>query len=239
MAKSKSDQSNCENDNNSCLLDFAALQKELIKEKEPLPDECISSFDFCRALSVPLSESELAVLGYCAGFFFSKLLHFHTVKKVVTKCQVCSVNGDKITSTSVMQHKSDLFLFLKRYNTASATLYKCTPQFTLFVQVIIQVANFFVEHLLDSPRIVNMIRCTIREHLDTSHFPEFCSDAKLDRFVSYVARTMVVYRTKWLNNDLKSLSKKSKSKKGGKKSKKGGKSTKSKSDKKLEKLMHK
>ena len=198
-----------------------------MEQREPLPDECISHYDMVRALNIPLSESEHSILEYLAGFFFRKLLQFHSVKKVAKSCSTCGVHGHKITSTSVLEQKSDLFLFIKRYNTDTATLYKCSSHFVHLIQVIIQVANFFVEHLLDQPRIVNMIRLSIREHL--ANFPQFCTDAKFDRLVSYVARTIVVYRAKWLNNDLRAL----------KKAKKGrGRKSKSKSDKKLEKLMH-
>ena len=180
------------------------------------------------ALSKPLSEAEVSILSYCAGYFFRRLLAFHTVKKVVVPCQVCSIHGEKFTNSSVVQTQSDLFLFFKRYNTDSATLFKCSEHFIDFVQTVIQVTHYCADFILDEDRIVNIIRCSVKKHL--SNFPQFCSTDKFDRFVSLVARTMLVYRIKWLNSSLKS---KKKFKRG-----KGKKKKKTKSDRKLEKLTH-
>ena len=176
------------------------------------------------ALSKPLSESEVAILSYCSGYFFRKLLEFHTVKKVLQPCEVCSCHGEKFSQprqSSILLTQSDLFLYFKRYNTDSATLFKCSEHFMHFIQTIIQVTHYCADLILDEDRIVNIICLSVNKHLH--NLPQFCSSNKSDRFVSLVARTMLVYRIKWLNNELKSKKKykrgKGKIKKPAKKSK--------------------
>ena len=189
-------------------------------------DTWISHPDIVAALDKELSVAEVSILAYCSGYFFRRLLGFHTFKKATVPCDVCNLHGEKFTQSSVVQTQSDLFLYFKRFHTDSATLYKCSDHFVDFVQTIIKVTNFCADHILDEDRIVNVVLLSVRKHL--SNFPQFCSDDKFDRFVSLVARTMVVYRIKWLNSDLKSKKKFTR-----------GKGKKSKSAKKLDKLTHK
>ena len=198
-----------------------------MKNRLPPPEPtCISQNDVVTALNKPLNVAEESVLTYCTGYFFRKLLEFHTVKKVLVPCDTCSTHGEKFTQHSTVQSQSDLFLYFKRYNTDSATLYKCSDHFVHFVQTIIQVTNYCAEYILDENRIVSLIVLSVRIHLTS--FPQFCSDDKLERFISFVARTMLVYRVKWLNNELKSKKKYTK-----------GKGKKTKATRKLEKLTHK
>lgn len=189
-----------------------------------------------RAVESSLTDTEETVLSYCSGYFFKKLIRYHGKKE----CQLCVAHGEKFTAVSTIEQQSDIFMFFKRYNTTSATLYKCSEHFKDFVRTIIKVTNYCNDYfVLPEVPIVNMVLLSVKKHLVQESLPKFCTETKLDRFTKLVAKTMLVYRIKWLNGKLK-VKKKFTRGNGTKKAKKRprGKSAMSKSQQKLEKLMH-
>ena len=135
----------------------------------------------------------------------------------------------------MIQQQSDIFMYFKRYNTTAATLYKCSEHFNDYVRTIIKVTNYCVDYLIDEAPFVNMVWLSAKQHLIPETLPKFCKELKLERFTKLVARTMLVYRIKWLNGK---LAVKKKFTRGKGKAKRKGKSAMSKSQKKLEKLTH-
>ena len=188
--------------------------------------------DMVTALERSLSDTEETVLSYCSGYFFKKLMGYHN-----KNCQQCSSHGEKFTADSIVQQQSDIFMFFKRYSTPTATLYKCSDHFKDFVRTIIKVTNYCADYFI-APEvpIVNMVLMSVKAHLIQSSLPKLCNEAKLERFTKLVARTMLAYRIKWLNGKLKV--KKKFTKGSAKGIRKRSKSTMSKSQKKLEKLIH-
>lgn len=155
------------------------------------------------AMGQSLSEPEEMTLAYLSGYFFSKLLKYHQLLKYHLKtCTICNTQGEKITHETFTElQQNDLFLYFKLYDTASTTLYKCSAHFVSFIRCIIQVANYCYEKYLEQPGFVNMVKMSVLTHV--TQLPQFCTIPMTHRLISLVARTMLVYKIKWLNSSLK------------------------------------
>jgi hypothetical protein len=116
----------------------------------------------------------------------------------------------------------------KRMNcsyTTSATLYKCSDHFLSFVRVILQITNHCYAHVIESPQFVGMVTRSVLAHV--IQLPRMCTVRMTERLVQLVVRTILVYKLKWLNSDLRNAKKFTRGKK------------KTAKEKKLEKLTHK
>jgi hypothetical protein len=212
MARDKSTASNCEDDENSNLLPF-------VPQKSAKPDFTLSYAEMVDALAQLLSDSEEMALAYLSGYFFNKLLKYHR-----NVCTTCNIHGEKIARETFAElQQNDIFIYFKLYDTMYATLYKCSAHFVSLVRTIILVTNYSYEKYLEQPGFVNTVKVSVLTHC--MELPQFCTTQMANRLISLVARTMLVYKIKWLNSNLKATKKIRGSKK-------------TKATKKLEKLTH-
>jgi hypothetical protein len=159
-------------------------------------------------------------LAYVSGYFLGKLIKYHK-----SFCSICSSHGEKVTSSTTCFKENELFLYFKRYKTTSATLYKCSDHFLSFVRVILQITNHCYAHVIESPQFVGMVTRSVLAHV--IQLPRMCTVRMTERLVQLVVRTILVYKLKWLNSDLRNAKKFTRGKK------------KTAKEKKLEKLTHK
>jgi hypothetical protein len=152
-----------------------------------------------------LSASEEMVLAYISGYFFGKLLKYHK-----GACISCSSYGEKITSSTTCFKENKLFIYFKQYKMNSATLYTCSDHLVSFVCAILQITNYCYAKCIESPQFVSLVTNSVLTHL--MQWPELCTSRMTERFVRLVARTMLVYKLKWLNSELKTRKKSSKKK---------------------------
>ena len=191
-------------------------------------------------MNMSLSEEEEIALPYTCGYFLKRLIKFHDTKKFKSRkidCHACKNHGEKITNLTDSYRANDLVLYFRRYESNDATLWKCTSHFQDYVGSIIKIVNYCLEHFIEIEGFVSLVECSVESYL--SQIPDFCCKEMRVRFVRCVARTMVYYKLKWLNNDLKKCRAERKKKKAkGPRKKNARKTKKTKVDKKLEKLTH-
>jgi hypothetical protein len=194
-----SESMNCEGDSYHSLLTSVDWDKDKIGRNDfdaNLPTLTLE--ELIRALNASFSSSDDAALEYVSGHFFRQLLK----KLHSSDCARCSSFGQKIVHCNVPQsvHKSEVFLYLKRFSTENATLYKCNNDMVLLVKCVMKVSNYVFENHPTQRGIVGQIVSTIRKHV---LLPALCSDVVLTRFLQLIARTMILYKIKWFNDTLK------------------------------------
>ena len=137
-------------------------------------------------------------LEYLSGYFFKRLLSFHS-----TNCQICSNFAQKFTNHAEVSMVSQFFLHFKRYDTDKATLYQCTDNFIHFVRSVIQVASFMYIHFPAQDNIVSVVVNSFLQNGVNSTKLVLCSDNIIHRFAEVIARTILFYRMKWTNDNMK------------------------------------
>ena len=165
-----------------------------------------------------LDLEEENCLEYLSGYFYKRLLGFHSDKD----CIQCSKYAQKYSKDSLTDSVSHIFLYFKRFNTEKATLYDCKMEFVSYVRYILQICSFVFEKLPDAENIIEIvIQSCLKFSPSSLHL---CSNQMIYRFTHVVARTILFYKVKWNNDKLR---------------KKEPKSKKSHAKKKVEKLSHK
>ncbi len=195
MSEAASQEMNCENDQCHNLLQYGKLAS--VKDKEEI---ILSPDNFSAASQVPLAAMEEGSLMYMSGYFYKRLMSFHKAKD----CNVCGKHAEKFdASLPVCLTTNTVFLFFKRYETAHATLYSCSEEFSSFVRIIIQTSNYCFENLYDQSGLVSLAASSVQHYLGHK-MPTFCSDKLHSRLISLIARTIICYKAKWYNSVIKS-----------------------------------
>ena len=121
-----------ETGNNEAEEGPTLLQSLLQRKIEPQSNiTCLLSVqDTNLALDQELDLTEENCLEYLSGYFFKRLLSFHS-----TNCQICSNFAQKFTNHAEVSMVSQIFLHFKRYDTDKATLYQCTDNFIHFCEI--------------------------------------------------------------------------------------------------------
>ncbi len=149
------------------------------------------------AVSKIFSVNEAATLEYVSGYFFRRLMSFHK-----TDCDTCGKFGGKITASSESPCRvQDSFLYLKRYCTEEATLFKCSTHFNSFIQKVVQIATHCFDTYMEVPGIIGLASNTALHNLFGT--PVFCSDNMKIRLVFLVCKTIILNKVKWHNNELR------------------------------------
>ncbi len=161
----------------------------------PLPQE-----EVVAAMGTESTVLEKQAEEYFAGYCFHRLLNFHQ-----EECETCNKHGSNELMTTENVSGSSLFLFLKRYNTSNARLYKCSPLLLSYISCLTKIASHCFEKHMEKKGIVKLICTTAKKYLE--NVPALCSSAKSEKFASLVARTVIVYHLKWKNRQLSSSKK--------------------------------
>ncbi len=133
LTSGKSMSSNCESDGLSPLLSFKPLKEEVMSQ----PALPLGPHEVSAALSSKLSLPEEMALEYFAGYCCCRLQGLHKSSR-----PSCSQHSSELTIDETEITGMQFFLFLKRYSTTAATLFKCTPNFVSYIQAIMQISFY-------------------------------------------------------------------------------------------------
>ncbi len=165
-----------------------SFTKELI-----LPS--ITPEDVLWAITAELSAEEGQALEYFAGYCL-----YRTMKTHCGDCESCQSLGTKMTVETKEIQGSEMFLWLKRYNTDSATLYRAGQELRAYVKNIVLVTNFLFFRYIALCGISAFVKQAVLKFIAP---PAFCSNNIREKFVTHTIRTLLHYKVKWLNESIR------------------------------------
>ena len=193
---------NCEADSTPALLGLQAIRS--------FPDFppvlfIIDREEFTVANSIPLSLPIQNCMQYLAGFCYRKLIRFHSVKErqgMILKCNSCLALADKFGRDTIPFDETEIFLFFKRYDDNSSTLYRANEELFRFVGTILRVANYFFNHYTTIHHVIMSCVESVLANVDPNFLPIFCSKIILGKVTTVMAKTFFLYRMTCLNRAL-------------------------------------
>ena len=208
MLVSEESANNKPDETEQTLLRTVLVSKPNLVQQTPA---YLSSESVDAALKKNLDLEEENCLEYIAGHFFKRLLSFHK-----EKCSICSSHAQKYSNSSNVSSVSHMFMYFKRFQDNKSTLYVCDTDIVDYVRCVLQIANLVFDKI---PATENIISLIVQSSIRTKWAPKLCNDQMLAKFTHVVARTILFYKARWLNDMLKSKGPKARGKKSIKKKK--------------------
>ncbi len=131
---------------------------------------------------------------------------FHGQKK--GNC--CDQHGGKMTVDTTEFPLSQLFVYLKRYDTDKSTLNTPTEAFSSFVRKVSSLTHYCLNKYLSHGGVMNSIAAAVKENTES---PQFCTEEMKQKVILQIIRTILNYKLKWQNDTIKEEAAKSKASK--------------------------
>ncbi len=157
--------------------------------------------DILWALTLPVSIFEELGLQYVSGHILGKVLKkFHADPQ----CKECQKFVGKITAETERFREQELFVWLKRYDDDSSTLFSPNELFTEYVKKVCQVTLFLMEKYLSHVKILSSINNNVFKYVTA---PDFCTSKVQRECTAVIIRTLFFYKLNWLNSSMKDYKK--------------------------------
>ncbi len=192
--------SNNESSDSTSLLTMG--ENKLLTFTHNQEDFVVSDDDIVKAKEYVLKECEPQAVEYFAGYILKKIKEAH----IQDSCTDCDQFSKKITVNTTNFEASQLFIFLKRYDDDKSTLYAPETVFTAFVSEVSKITHYCLDKYIAQSGLQAGIRSAIDKNVLSINF---CSKTMEEKTISLIVRTILNYKLKWINDEIKTQSKKS------------------------------